>query len=110
MSSFVSLILTCPYSRSFLNPGGYLEVVDIVYPLHCDDGTLPEDSALLKWSNIMLDNMEKIQRPIASAKEYPEQLAELGFTDIKKTICKWPTNGWPKDAKHKEMGGWPLIK
>lgn len=33
----------------FLNPGGWIELADVCYPLHSDDGTLTQDSALMKW-------------------------------------------------------------
>lgn len=35
-------------AKEFLNPGGQLELADIVFPIDCDDGTLSKDSALMK--------------------------------------------------------------
>lgn len=31
---------------------------------------------------------------------------DAGFTDIVDTRFKWPTNRWPKDQKHKDLGTW----
>ncbi|KAF4993762.1 hypothetical protein FGRMN_6236 [Fusarium graminum] len=33
-------------------------------------------------------------------------MEDAGFTDIVDTRFKWPTNPWPKDKKHKELGTW----
>ncbi|CAJ0554526.1 Ff.00g130390.m01.CDS01 [Fusarium sp. VM40] len=45
-----------------------------------------------------------------SALKYKEQLEEAGFVDINIAKRKWPTNHWPKDPKHKQIGrgglGW----
>jgi len=32
-----------------LSPGGYLEMVDLCYPVKTIDNTLPENSAISKW-------------------------------------------------------------
>jgi hypothetical protein len=90
----------------FLNPGGVIELADIVYPLQCDDDSLPDNSALLQWTKYLLDGMAAFQRPIDTALKYEEQLAEVGFVDIAVIQHKWPTNRWPKDPKHKELGEW----
>jgi hypothetical protein len=29
-----------------------------------------------------------------------------GFVNIVQKVYKWPSNGWPKDAKMKELGIW----
>ncbi|KAH6874267.1 S-adenosyl-L-methionine-dependent methyltransferase [Thelonectria olida] len=91
-----------------LNPGGWIELADIVFPVKVDDDTWPEDSALQKWSAIQLDATIKAGRPINSAESYKSQLADAGFTDIVETVYKWPTNHWPKDKKLKELGIWNL--
>jgi hypothetical protein len=79
-------------------------LIDIVFPAGCDDGTLPEDSALWKWSHFMMEAAEKFHRGIDSATRYKEYLEELGFTDVVETKHKWPQNTWPKDKKYKELG------
>ncbi len=32
-----------------LNPGGWIELGDVVYPVKLNDGEWPQDSALRKW-------------------------------------------------------------
>lgn len=89
-----------------LNPGGYIELSDIVVPPASDDGSLSPGSALLKHGELMLNAAAKIGRNMDSAKKYKSQLEKAGFTDVVETVFKWPTNRWPKDKKFKELGMW----
>ncbi|KLU88257.1 hypothetical protein MAPG_07244 [Magnaporthiopsis poae ATCC 64411] len=36
-----------------LEPGGYFEIQDTKLPVRCDDGTLPDDSQLVRWDKRM---------------------------------------------------------
>ncbi|CZR67449.1 related to methyltransferase [Phialocephala subalpina] len=89
-----------------LNPGGYIEMADICFPVQCDDETMGPDSALRKWANLILEGTTKIGRPINSAKDYKTQLGKAGFTDIVEERLIWPQNRWPKDKRIKEIGIW----
>lgn len=52
----------------------------------------------------MLEAADKFGAPLDSCKRYKQQLADAGFVDIVETMYKWPSNGWPRDPKFKEMG------
>ena len=90
--------------HSFLNPGGTLELLDIIYPAESDDGTLSKDSNLYVWSKTLLDGFTTNGRPLNSALKYKELLEEAGFVDVVVKKYKWPSNRWPKDYKHKQIG------
>ncbi|KAG8362158.1 hypothetical protein FVEN_g79 [Fusarium venenatum] len=96
------------FSESFknLNPGGRIELIDIIYPLLSDDGSLAKDSALSKWSEMLHDIFTKNGRPMDSALKYNDQLQEAGFTNVNIVKRNWPLNRWPKDPKHKQIGTW----
>lgn len=98
------------FRQSFenINPGGYIELSDTVFPVQCDDGTMPEDSATLKWTNIGLEGMKSYGRPINSALQYKTLMEAAGFVDVKEIRYKWPSNRWPRDPKYKELGMWNL--
>jgi hypothetical protein len=66
--------------------------VDIIYPVMSDDGTLPEDSAMYKWSVMLLKGFTANGCPIDGALHYKEQLAQAGFVGINIVKRKWPTN------------------
>lgn len=96
------------FSESYknLNPGGRIEMIDIIYPLLSDDGTLTKDSALSKWSGLLHDIFTKNGRPMDSALKYKDQLEAAGFVDVNIVKRKWPLSRWPKDPKHKQIGIW----
>ncbi|PKS05133.1 hypothetical protein jhhlp_008500 [Lomentospora prolificans] len=98
-----SEVLTIP---SNLNPGGVIELQDIIYPMCSDDGTLTQETALKQWSDQLNEAFKNIGRSIDSANLYPQQLAEAGFVDIEVVREKWPTNKWPRDKRYKQIGIW----
>lgn len=91
-----------------LNSGGWVEIADIMFPIRCDDATLPSDSPLNQWSEFMLQASRTLQRPLDGAKSCAAQLADAGFVNIVERVFKWPQYAWPKDPKHKELGMWGL--
>ena len=97
------LILKIP---SNLNPGGVIELQDIIWTIASDDDTVDKDLALIRWADTLRNSMAEFKRPLDSALFYKDQLAAAGFVDIVEIKYKWPTNRWPKDPKHKEIGLW----
>ncbi|RDW69194.1 S-adenosyl-L-methionine-dependent methyltransferase-6 [Coleophoma cylindrospora] len=91
-----------------ITPGGYLEMVDICFPIQMNDGAFPEDSALRKWSDLFSEACTKLGRPANSAALYKEQFEAAGFTNVVEKKFIWPQNQWPKDKKMKELGMWYL--
>lgn len=87
-----------------LNTGGFIELQDPVFPLLCDDDTLPEDSALKRWSVTMNEAFRGSGRPMDTALRYEHQLANAGFVNIHAIREKWPTNRWPRDRRYKQLG------
>ncbi|KAM0270669.1 hypothetical protein ACHAQH_009324 [Verticillium albo-atrum] len=89
-----------------LEPGGWMELQDITFPVECDDGTMKDDAAVKKWSTHMLEATAAVQRYGDSPKRYKQQMTDAGFVNIREVVYKWPTNSWPRDAKYKELGAW----
>lgn len=94
------------FSRCFehLLPGGYIELSDFVFPPRSDDGTLTSTSPLSRWGQYALECGRVMRRELDSATKYARQLEEAGFVGIVDRNVKWPTSGWARDAKHKELG------
>jgi len=67
---------------------------------------VPPDSQLLKWVKLMRETWSRHGPPIDSAIQYVAQLQAAGFVDIVQRKYKWPTNRWPKDRRHKQLGTW----
>ncbi|EXA31408.1 hypothetical protein FOVG_17305 [Fusarium oxysporum f. sp. pisi HDV247] len=95
------------FSKAFenLEPGGYIEVQDNVYPLASDDGTI-HNTDILKWSQLMVNAANKIGRSITVASKFKSMLEDAGFIDIVEIKKRIPMNRWPKHSRYKELGTW----
>ncbi|KZL79577.1 methyltransferase domain-containing protein [Colletotrichum incanum] len=89
-----------------LEPGGYLELQDNMFPLQCQDGPMPDDFIPYKWSKLLVEGTNKIGRPITVAASFKQMLENAGFIDVEERREKWPFNPWPKDKKLNDLGAW----
>ncbi|KAK1720514.1 methyltransferase domain-containing protein [Colletotrichum lupini] len=89
-----------------LSPGGYLELNEIDPCPLSDDGTLQETSAVIKSVRMLEQAANIFGRPYHTAQALQETLTKVGFEDVTVQRFKWPTNPWPRDARHKELGIW----
>ena len=92
-----------------LEPGGYLEMHDGTFPIQCDDGTMPEDCAILQLANLAKEGSARLGRPLDVSPTYAKLMANAGFVDIVFGKYKWPSNPWPRDRKMKTLGHWTLA-
>jgi len=86
-------------------PGGYLEMQDGMFPLHCHDDSL-EGTALDVWAKACVEAGAKIGRPWNNAPNYKRWMEELGFEEVNEKIFEIPTSTWPRGKKAKELGIW----
>jgi ubiquinone/menaquinone biosynthesis C-methylase UbiE len=86
-------------------PGGYLEMQDGVFPLHCHDDTL-EGTVLETWAKAAHEAGTKVGRPWNNAPNYKRWMEEIGFEDVREKIFEVPTNPWAKGRRTKELGMW----
>ncbi|EXJ76158.1 uncharacterized protein A1O5_00666 [Cladophialophora psammophila CBS 110553] len=89
-----------------LAPGGMLEVQDISFHLQCDDGTLPEDSALARWAAYMLEASKQLGCPLDSVESVKRIMIETGFVDVVQKPYCWPMSPWVKEEKLRKIGLW----
>ena len=99
------------FKKCFANvrPGGYLEMQDIQYTIRSDDDTVTPSTPLLKWGELMIQAYRKLGHVAESAISYKQQMEEAGFVDVVEVVHKWPSNTWPKDPEHKEIGMWNYM-
>jgi len=86
-------------------PGGYLEMMDGVFPLHCHDDSL-EGTVLDSWAKGCYEAGVKMGRPWDNTPNYKRWMEEVGFEDVKEKIMEIPTNPWPMGRRAKELGMW----
>ncbi|KAF5695369.1 methyltransferase [Fusarium denticulatum] len=104
-SAIHSPLTTC----SNLEPGGWLEVIDPVFPAKSEDGTLKPDSPLHRWDELTAKGALALGRPFDEGVNHEKRLKEAGFVNVTRKAFKWPTNTWPRDPKFKEIGLWTLA-
>jgi len=75
-------------------------------PIKCDDGTLPEDSALVKWDKWLVEASRMAGRPLSMIAGHKQRMIDAGYTNVVEVVDKWPINSWPKDRKYKHVGAW----
>ncbi|GKT95210.1 methyltransferase domain-containing protein [Colletotrichum tofieldiae] len=89
-----------------LSPGGYLELNDVDGFPTSDDGTLTDDCNLMKAFRLCFEALAALGSPFEEFSRFEGIMSEIGFEDVHIRRFKWPTNSWPKDQRHKELGIW----
>ncbi|KAF6826822.1 methyltransferase domain-containing protein [Colletotrichum musicola] len=89
-----------------LEPGGYIELQDNVFPMKCDDGTMTDDFVPLRWHLLLIEASGKMGRPCTVPPLFEQMLTDAGFVDVEVRREKWPINGWAKDPRMRELGEW----
>ncbi|KAK4957388.1 hypothetical protein LTR10_005350 [Elasticomyces elasticus] len=92
-----------------LKPGGWIELVEMEALLYCDDDSVPADSALRKWGQLIHEVFSKMGKPFLPVEMYKEHLLDAGFENVTFKIVKRPTCDWPKDRRIKEIGGFCAL-
>lgn len=91
-----------------VRPGGYVELMDAVYPVDCDDGTLSPDSPVYKWNKTLCEAAAISGKRLDEGLRHKKYMIDAGFENVTETRYKWPINTWPRDPKYKEIGAWTL--
>lgn len=81
-----------------------MELVDLTNPPQCDDGTMPEDSQVCKFFEILTDGCAKVGRDLHVPRRWRGVVQDAGFVDIEERVFKVPVGGWPKNRRMKEAG------
>lgn len=83
-----------------------MEQVELdLYP-RCDDGSLPRDSALYHWANLLMQATEGAYKPLAYNTQTRQMLQQAGFTEVAEQVIRVPFNPWPADKQEKAIGRW----
>ncbi|GKT41161.1 putative methyltransferase tdiE [Colletotrichum spaethianum] len=89
-----------------LSPGGYLELNEVDAIPVSDDGTLTDQCNLKKSFDLWAEGLAALGSPFEKFSRMEGVLKDAGFEDVHIRRFKWPTNSWPRDSKHKELGIW----
>ncbi|KAF4978238.1 hypothetical protein FZEAL_5343 [Fusarium zealandicum] len=87
-----------------LEPGGWLESIDLMTMWYSDDDSLDPHGPLARWARNLNIASESVNRPLSVAHKMKEWYEEVGFVDVEERVYKIPTNGWPADPYWKDIG------
>ena len=95
---------------SSLRPGGWVENQEFDLKFWCDDGTLPEDGAMVQWCNLWNEGIEKMGLTgRCDPNRMKAQMEAAGFTNIEIRFCRVPIGSWPKDKRLRQSGTLSLV-
>ena len=69
-----------------------------------DDGSIPEDSAFLRWILDIKSASESADRMFFLGDQHATWLREVGFVNVQEAVFKIPINGWPRERALKHVG------
>ena len=92
-----------------LEPGGWLELLDICHPFKAEilcesvqDGPLASD--FLRWGHIAEKSWALNGLDYRATTKHVARLAEIGFVDIQEAEYRWPLGTWSQDDIEKRIG------
>lgn len=91
-----------------LNSGGWVEIQDLDFPIKCGDGSLPADSVLQQWNDLMVEASTRSGCSLSSCGRAVDFMRDAGFVDIVRIPFKWPMGPWPKCGNLKQLGAWVI--
>ncbi|ATY66007.1 SAM domain [Cordyceps militaris] len=93
-------------SYKHLKPGGWAEFHCVTGVLHCDDGSVPNGSALQQFSSMLRDSCIKYGTPVDDPTRWRQQFQDAGFDAVAEEVLKLPCGPWAADARLRLLGGW----
>ena len=94
---------------SQLQPGGYIEQLEMSVVPKSDDGTVTPDSILEQWGKISLELGDKFGKSLRTVDESKAGIEAAGFVNVVEHRWKLPIGGWAADKRFKELGQYNRI-
>jgi hypothetical protein len=92
-----------------VKPGGWVEISS-VYPMpRADDGTLPDDAALLELSQGFHEISVRMGADAEFQLKLKDWFLDIGFEGVTEEIFKIPSSPWAKDLTMKKIGAFELM-
>lgn len=92
-----------------LEPGGWLNQLEMDIQFKSDDGTCPPDNILSQWSSTFISAGEASGKTFKIAERAKSFITAAGFDKVVQARYKVPLGGWSSDPKLKEVGRWNLL-
>ncbi|KAF4862724.1 Secondary metabolism regulator LAE1 [Colletotrichum siamense] len=87
-----------------LKPGGWIELQDMKWTFDCDDGSMPSDCTLPKFTSLVKESLEKFGVELFAADHHIERLEAAGYVNQVNDTKKLPVGPWAKENDLKIIG------
>lgn len=87
-----------------LSPGGWIECSDWDLLPYATDGSMPEDDAMLKLHQYLVEATDKLGRTVRPGPSLEKWVKDAGFVNVKHEWRVVPFGLWAKSKKHKKSG------
>ncbi|OQE90316.1 hypothetical protein PENNAL_c0012G10148 [Penicillium nalgiovense] len=87
-----------------LEPGGWIEQMELDVRVYSDDGTLKKEHQLYGWGDMFIRCSERAGRSLRTHETMRSAIEEAGFVDVHEEKYKIPIGPWARDNALKEAG------
>jgi hypothetical protein len=94
---------------SHLEPGGWVNQLEMDILFRSDDGSLPLNDIMVEWSNRFREIGENIGRTFHIAERCKRHIEDTGFINVVEKKYKIPVGAWSSDPLMKDLGRWNLL-
>lgn len=98
------MVAAADIGYSALEPGGWIEQMELDVRVYSDDGTLKPEHMLHGWGNIFVACSERAGRSLRTHEKMRSAIEKAGFVDVHEERYKIPMGPWSKDKLLKEAG------
>lgn len=92
--------------RRNLDPGGYIQQIEIEIVARCDDDTFTEDSYFHELDAIAQRFNTTTGKDFTIANQMKHNIQEAGFVDVVQRRYKLPLGAWSSNRLYREVGKW----
>ncbi|KAK1469283.1 methyltransferase [Colletotrichum melonis] len=92
-----------------LNPGGWVEFLDMNPEFYSEDGSYTKDHATYKWNQAFLGAIRAVGRDPTPGPGHEGRVREAGFINVTAEKYKAPLTPWAKDRHYKDLGMMNLV-
>ncbi|CAI7642155.1 unnamed protein product [Penicillium discolor] len=87
-----------------LEPGGWIEQMELDVRVYSDDGSLKKEHQLYGWGDMFIRCSERAGRSLTTHETMRDAIKEAGFVDVHEEKYKIPLGPWARDNILKEAG------
>ncbi|KAL8722843.1 MAG: hypothetical protein Q9225_000730 [Loekoesia sp. 1 TL-2023] len=89
----------------YLEPGGWLELLDVCHPFRAQDHAYDNESSnFIKWGHVAEKCWEMRGLDYRATTKHQERLRKLGFISIREEELIWPLGEWSDSAQERLIG------